>query len=277
MNSMLGYEDHLVAEALKPRTITRYQAVLRRALEWCEQNGVDLTTVTATQIRDMAATFPLSHSTRSQLRAALLHYWTLHERWNPPAGAVRVPHAPKYENRALSPQDAMALAKTVQYWYPQGTAVMFGIYLGLRASEIAAAEWSRISEDGWYQAIGKGDRTRTLPVHPVLLDDLPYVRRQAPGRWLFPGSRGRPHVAYQTIWEWVRVACEQAQIARVSPHQLRHLAITEVHDRTGDLRVAQAFAGHANISTTKIYTRVNVRKLKQAVESIDYFNPIEED
>jgi integrase len=274
---MLGYEDHLVAEALKPRTITRYVAVLGRALEWCEQNGVDLTTATPTQIRALAATFPLSHSTRAQLRAALIHYWTMHEVWNPPAGAVRVPSAPQYGNRALSAQDAMALAKTVQYWYPQGTAVMFGIYLGLRASEIAAAEWSRLSDDGWYAALGKGDRTRHLPVHPVLAGDLPYVRRQAPGEWLFPGSRGRPHVTYQTIWSWVRVACVEAGIPRVQPHQLRHLAITEVNDRTGDLRAAQEFAGHANIATTKVYTRVRARRLKRAVESIDYFNPIEED
>lgn len=273
---MDSYREHLIAESLKERTIKSYTSYIGRCEAWCEAQGVVLNELTPSQVRALAATFPRSYSTQGVLRGALKRYWEMTEREKAPVGAVRLPKQPSYRNRAVDPQEAMALAKAAQYWYPQGVAVGFGLYMGLRAEEIATAEWSRLDQ-GWYQILGKGDKTVSLPVHHVLAEDLRYARKQAPGAAIFPGSRKRRHVTPQTIWNWTHLVAEAAGIRRITTHQLRHTAITEVRDRTKDLRVAQEFARHSNPRTTQIYTRVTGRQLTKAVESIDYFSPMEDE
>jgi len=273
---MDSYQNHLIAEGLSDRTVEQYTRMLDRAMEWCAREAIHLETATATEVKALAASFPRSYATRGILRATLKRYWESIDRDRPPVGAVKLGKTPHYRNRALNPQDAMALAKAAQYWYPQGVAVAFGLYMGLRAGEIASAEWSRVEADGWYCVTGKGDKTVPLPIHPLLAEDLRYARKQAPGRFVFPGSRGRQTVTPQTIWNWTHQVADAAGIPTIHPHQLRHTAITEVHDRTGKLRRAQEFARHSNPRTTQIYTRVTDAQLKTAVEAIDYFNPIED-
>jgi integrase len=138
----------------------------------------------------------------------------------------------------------------------------------MRVSEIASAQWSRFDrEREWYTVMGKGDRSRTIPVHPKLRDDLDYVRSNTD--FVFPG-RGRDHVGPSTVWQWCLKVAGEAGIPRITTHQLRHTAITEVYDRTGDLLVAQEFAGHTRPDVTRRYTRVNVRRLVDAVHAMDY-------
>jgi integrase/recombinase XerC len=95
------------------------------------------------------------------------------------------------------------------------------------------------------------------------------MKRDSP--WVFPGRKNvRAHVAPATIWQWCKQVADMAGIREITTHQLRHLAITEIYDRTGDLKAAQEFAGHASSTTTQIYTRRNVVRLTAAVYSINY-------
>lgn len=267
-----AYREHLIAAGLSRRTIEIYELRLSQVLEWCEGRGVDLQAATASAMREMAEALPASTSFRRQIRSALKHYWEMVERDRPPLGAIRVPKKPNYRNRALPPRQARDLAKVSMGWYPQGVAVQFGLYMALRVSEIAKAEWVRFDEGmEWYRVTGKGDRTDDVPVHPKLRDELEYVRRRDP-RWVFPGSRGRDFVTTAAVNRWVKMVGREAGIPNLTPHVLRHTSITQVNDTTGDLRAAQEFARHRDIATTKLYTRVLSKRLTDAVNSIDYFD-----
>jgi len=212
---------------------------------------------------------PDTNSSRKQLRTALKHYWTMSGRIDPPARAVRVPPKPRGICRAIEPDDARILVKTALGWHPQGLAVLFGLYMALRAGEIASARWDRFSpEFDWYTVTGKGDVTATIPVHPVLCAEL--AGYQSAYVYLFPGSRRRAYVTATTVWQWTRDVAVEAGIGQIQTHQLRHTALATANDATGDLRATQAFARHARPETTAIYTRATAARLRAVVDALDY-------
>lgn len=181
-------------------------------------------------------------------------------RTDPPVRAIRVPPKPQYRWRGLEPDAAAALAKAATGWHPQGTAVLAGMYLALRREEIATMEWERFDPDlTWYTVLGKGAATHTLPVHPLLADQLRHRRGNG---YLFPGHQGRQSVTPYTVQLWLARVCDEAGIVRATPHQMRHTAIATVNDTTGDLRTAQQFARHVRPETTSIYTRVTSKRLR---------------
>jgi integrase/recombinase XerD len=170
--------------------------------------------------------------------------------------------------RAVEEPDARALLKTAVGWWPRGTAVLFGMYLALRRTEIACAEWSRFSSDlNWYTVTGKGDKTATLPVHSVLRDELGSVDRS--GRWVFEGRFGS-HVTPATIWSWSKEVAAAAGIEEFTTHQLRHTALTTANDNLGDLRAVQTFARHKHPDQTAGYTRTKQTRLREVSDSLDY-------
>lgn len=267
---MSGFDDYLVAAGLAPGTIRNYLWRYSQIQEWCEQAGVDLRDATAPQLAALGASFKRDHTTLSQVRATLAKYYEYQDRWDAPLKALRVPTAPNRPNRALTREDARLLHKAARYRPPEGVAVLMGMYMGLRVTEIASAEWAKFDAHmEWYQCLGKGSKTRYLPVHPVLAQDLRYMRKDT--AWVFPGRTGiRDHVRPATVWKWCKQVAEFAGIREITIHQLRHTAITEVYDRTGDLKAAQEFAGHSKSTTTQVYTRRNVTRLVTAVNLINY-------
>lgn len=117
---------------------------------------------------------------------------------------------------------------------------------------------------------GKGNKQRLVPLGryaiAAVMAYLPYrleLRRAGadPGR-LFLNARGNP-LSRQGVWGIVRKAAAGAGISqdRVSPHVLRHSAATHMVEGGADLRTVQELLGHANISTTQIYTRVSPQHL----------------
>lgn len=262
------YRAHLRGAGLAERTIYIYERKVHQAIEWCENNGYELASLDASGLRALANSFPRSHSTLRHLRASLAHYYEMIGR-DAPLKAIRPPKKPNYRNRALSVEDARLLAKAARYRIPEGLAVGFGLYMALRASEIASVQWSRFDDRmEWYTVLGKGDETYTLPVHPVLADDLRYVKRYTD--YVFEGSRGRDHVTPATVWKWTKEVCDWAGIDQISPHVLRHTAITTANDATGDLRAVSAFSRHKRLETTRLYTRTTDEQLTRVVLAINY-------
>jgi len=118
------------------------------------------------------------------------------------------------------------------------------------------------------------DRTKTrdlhtVPMHPVLGQLL--ADRRVPGeQWVFPGRYGG-HVSPATVWAWVIEVAETAGVAsRVTPHRLRHTALTVANDATGDLRAVQDLAGHTDPSVTARYTATSARRMDAAVAALEY-------
>ena len=263
------YRDWLIALGLSFKTVQNYLLRIGQAQDRCNTNGVSLDVITPKQVSDLASTFPLSASTRRQLRTSLTHWWAMVERPNPPVKAIRVPKQPQAHCRALDPIEARDLVKTSLGWHPNGTAVLSGLYLALRVAEISSMRWDRFDlEMTSYTVLGKGDRTHTLPVHPLLRDELEPLRRRR-GEWVFPGSRGREHVTAATVRGWVNDAAVEAGVGKIQTHQLRHTALATANDATGDLRSVADFARHIRVETTMIYTRTTWSRLESVADALD--------
>ena len=143
---------------------------------------------------------------------------------------------------------------------------------GLRLSELKNIRLEQLQlEAGFISVIGKGNKQRVVPlgrkaveaVQAYLSSGRPrLVNRKSPGN-VFLSQRGTPFSAV-TLWLRIKKRASLAGIARnVTPHMLRHSFATHLLEHGADLRVIQEMLGHANISTTEVYTHVAGSRLRQ--------------
>jgi integrase/recombinase XerD len=156
-------------------------------------------------------------------------------------------------------------------------AMLEVFYAGaLRVSEIVNAKLEDLKLDAGYMLVrGKGDKERVVPLGKAAQDALrEYLAQSRPGLvarktdatlvgkspLLFIGRRGRK-LTRQRIWQMVREA--SAASGRVaSPHMLRHSCATHMVENGADLRTVQTILGHADISTTQVYTHLALDRLR---------------
>ena len=148
---------------------------------------------------------------------------------------------------------------------------------GLRVSELVGLPRTAIDTGSAFLTVtGKGGRERMVPMGEFArhaLGDYLEVRAAflAGGReskWLFPGARAGGHLTRQRLGQLLKALAVAADLdpARVSPHVLRHAFATHLLAHGADLRAVQAMLGHADISTTQIYTHVLDERLKRLVQ-----------
>jgi integrase/recombinase XerD len=143
---------------------------------------------------------------------------------------------------------------------------------GLRVSELISLQMQQINFQGNFLTVkGKGSKVRAVPfgkwARQKLLDYVKGARRQlAKGRasvFVFINRSGRP-LSRQGVWKLIRGHARAAGVdKRVTPHTLRHSFATHLLEGGADLRSVQSMLGHADISTTQIYTHVNGARLKE--------------
>jgi integrase/recombinase XerD len=143
---------------------------------------------------------------------------------------------------------------------------------GLRVSELITLQMQQINFQGNFLTVkGKGSKVRAVPfgqwARQKLLDYVKGARlRLSKGRasaFLFINRSGRP-LTRQGFWKLIRGHALTAGIEkRVTPHTLRHSFATHLLEGGADLRSVQSMLGHADISTTQIYTHVNGARLKE--------------
>ncbi|WP_425504166.1 site-specific tyrosine recombinase XerD [Roseibium litorale] len=148
---------------------------------------------------------------------------------------------------------------------------------GLRVSELVSLPVSAARKDARLIEIrGKGGKDRLVPLsHPAQAAMRAYVsERTAAGvyansPWLFPSHGESGHFTRQAFARDLKDLAIQAGIdpAKVSPHVLRHAFASHLLQNGADLRVVQQLLGHADISTTQIYTHVLDERLRELVES----------
>jgi integrase/recombinase XerD len=149
---------------------------------------------------------------------------------------------------------------------------------GLRVSELIALKMSNLHlEEGYLTCLGKGGKERVVPIGHEATE---WVRRyMSEGRprlvkgaspWLFMNARGGP-LSRVGFWKLLKEYGVKAGITRdISPHVLRHSFATHLLDRGADLRAIQMMLGHADLSTTQIYTHVLEARLRTVY---DKFHP----
>ena len=151
---------------------------------------------------------------------------------------------------------------------------------GMRVSELVTLPRAVLTGDARVLTIkGKGGRERLVPLNAAArkaLDDYlnvgtndgeSDVARMLPSRWLFASRGAEGHITRQRFGQELKALAEEAGLdpERVSPHVLRHAFASHLLDRGADLRAVQQLLGHADISTTQIYTHVLEERLKKLV------------
>ena len=149
---------------------------------------------------------------------------------------------------------------------------------GLRVSELISLKLSNLHlDDGYVTCIGKGDKERIVPigqeatgwVERYLADARPKMAARS-SAWLFVNARGGS-LSRVGFWKLLKEYGIKAGISRsISPHVLRHSFATHLLDRGADLRAIQMMLGHADLSTTQIYTHVLEARLRAVY---DRFHP----
>ena len=150
---------------------------------------------------------------------------------------------------------------------------------GLRVSELVALPLSAArSRDPLLMIRGKGGRERLVPLTGPARDAIALYREllesrhpgAAQGPWLFPADSESGHLTRQAFGRDLKVAAGAAGISgeRVSPHVLRHAFASHLLQNGADLRVVQELLGHADLSTTQIYTHVLDERMKAMVRDL---------
>ena len=151
--------------------------------------------------------------------------------------------------------------------------ILMALYSGgLRRSELINLEVTDIDSDRMLIRIrnSKGNKDRyTLLSNQLLAMLREYYLIYQPSRWLFEGPGGKPYSA-TSIENIFRKALKKSGIQKkATPHTLRHSFATHLLEQGINLRYIQELLGHANITTTEIYTRVSTHKLSEIINPLD--------
>jgi integrase/recombinase XerD len=290
--AVVRYLRHLEVERrMAANTVQAYERDLRRLAGWAATADRPLPALTRgdleTFIRDVMVA-GLSPASTARLVAALrgfFRYLRLTGQVDRnPAEDIQAPRQFAALPKFLALDEVERLLAAPDASTPKGLrdrALLEVLYAtGLRVSELVGLRTTDLHlDDGYLQCVGKGGKQRVVPlgesatawVRRYLSDGRPVLlkRRQAP--WLFPNARGGVRLSRIGFWRVLKVYGRRAGIrAELSPHVLRHSFATHLLERGADLRAIQAMLGHADLTTTQIYTHVLEARLRQVY---DTFHP----
>jgi integrase/recombinase XerC len=284
--------SHLKNERrMSGHTLAAYRHDLTTLADFCERRGVKRwNSLDNFQVRAYAAAehavgiAPRSIQRRlSALRSFYEYLMREGEAQGNPAVDVR---APKAKKRLPATLDADQMGRLLDFRADDSLSVrdkaMMELFYssGLRLSELVELEVSAIDlKDRTVRVSGKGNKTRIVPVGRYAIDALKkwlverarialpsaaLARRSAA---MFVGKSGRPlsvRAVQLRIGAWAR---HQGLNAHVHPHMFRHSFATHLLESSGDLRGVQELLGHANISTTQIYTHLDFQHLASVYDA----------
>jgi integrase/recombinase XerC len=292
-----GHLRHLEVERrVAARTLVLYREALDRLQAFATGAAVDLGAVRTDQVRRWAAQLHREGLAPRSISLALSAWRGLY-RWlarqgvvaSNPAQPVRAPKAAKPLPKSLSVDQAMALADhragasaghpgleardqcIIELLY--GCGLRVGELTGLDLHASAAASGWIDAADATAHVLGKGSKRRSVPVGaPALaaLRDWVSVRGQwARGdeRALFVSRYGTRLSAAQVRSRLKRRAVQAALPTHVHPHMLRHSFASHVLQSSGDLRAVQELLGHASITTTQVYTKLDFGHLSKVYDA----------
>ena len=283
--ALTAFLDYLHYERrLSPRTLTGYRHDLEEFLAWLREHAMtDWARVDSQHVRNYAATrhrqglSPKSLQRHLSAIRAWFRYLLREGRvGSNPADAVR---APKVKRRLPLTLDADQLGHLMELAGDapldrRDRAIMELFYSsGLRLAELVGLDVADMqSSDGLLQVIGKGSKTRRLPVGRfarAAVENWLAVRPQlakAGEPALFVSRRGSRLSARSVESRLRQRAIEQGMPTHVHPHMLRHSFASHVLESSGDLRAVQELLGHADISTTQVYTHLDFQHLAQVYD-----------
>ena len=289
------FTEHLrVERRLAARTLAMYGDALGWLQASAAASGVELQAALPHHVRSWTAQLRGRGLGPRSIAIALAAWRGLYRWWGRhglvaqnPVDGLRPPKAPKPLPKALSVDQAVALAEHVPedgdpVLVARDHAIAELLYgCGLRVGELvgldrtasgAAAGWVDVA-DASAHVLGKGGKRRSVPVGTAALTALQawlLVRAQladAGEPALFVSRRGTRLTASQ-VRQRLQLQAQQAGLpTHVHPHMLRHSYASHLLQSSGDLRAVQELLGHASISTTQVYTKLDFQHLARAYDA----------
>jgi len=265
-------------------TIAAYGADLVDFSSFLARSGVDTSIARKTDLANyLAALANADMSPRTQarrlstLRQFFLFLLSENIRTDNPALELTTPHLPHSLPKYLSEAEVDNLLLAAADWQGiSGLKAHAGLEIlyatGLRVSELLALPSNALASNAAMLIIkGKGGKERLVPLSEAAKLAATNLREQTkkPGRYLFPGRDPALRMTRQGFALLLKKVAIKANIdpARLSPHVLRHSFATHLLSHGADLRSIQRLLGHADITTTQIYTLVLAERLQRLVEA----------
>jgi integrase/recombinase XerD len=297
-----AYLTHLTVERrLAANSVESYARDLARLAEFAAGRGRPIAALTLADLEELVRSLMSEgRSPRSVARGVACYrgfyrFLMVDGRAkNSPAGDLRPPRAWKSLPRYLAVDDVDRLLAQPDVSTPRGLrdrALIELLYAtGMRVSELIGLRPADINLDASYlTCTGKGDKQRIVPVgdeavrwvRRYVSEGRPALLGKRTSPWLFVnargggarggkgrGTRGLTRVGF---WKILKGYARQAGLqTSISPHMLRHSFATHLLERGADLRAIQMMLGHADLSTTQIYTHVLERRMRNIY---DQFHP----
>ena len=276
-----------VEKGLAKNSLDAYDNDLSKLKAWTEKNGFSIQALTRQDLREWLIDLgraKLSDSSRRRIVSALRGFYKFlvidnHIKTNP-AEDLDVPLKGSYLPRFLTQDEIEQLLAIPDVSTESGLrdrAMLELMYAcGLRASEVADLKLSDVDlEAGILTTLGKGSKTRRVPIGSSAVEWLKSylaARRRKENIEIpniFVTSDGAP-IARDLIYKVVKTHSAAAGLEDVSPHTLRHSFATHLVQNRADIRSVQQMLGHADISTTQIYTHMTDAHLR---DSYNRFHP----
>ncbi len=277
-------EDLRVARRCSPHTVSNYardlKAVAKSAAErqienWQDVTGSDVRAIIAEQHREGIAGRSLARRL-SALRGLYNYLMSLGRADVNPAVDILAPKDKKALPATLDPDEvSRLLSQNLNDPMICRDLAMFELMYssGLRLAELVSIDLADLDLSvGQVRVTGKGGKTRDLPVGEHAIEAINKwlgYRRSMPGsdeRAVFLSSRGK-RIAPRTVQMRLKKLAESQGLNRdCYPHMLRHSFASHLLESSGDLRAVQELLGHADISTTQIYTHLDFQHLAQVYD-----------
>ena len=275
--------DHLwLEDGLSKNTLDSYCADLSQFNVWLSKQQNDLLSANQADIQHyLAVKFPQSKPRSiSRLIASMRRFYRYALRESliktDPTLQIESPKLPRSLPKSLNEKEVEDLLNAPDIRQSIGLrdrAMLELLYAsGLRVSELVGVKVNEVStQDGVVRVTGKGSKTRLVPMGEEAADWIDQYLKQARPKILdgqmsdalFVTKRGGA-MTRQAFWYLIKRYVLVAGISKhMSPHVLRHAFATHLLNHGADLRVVQMLLGHADISTTQIYTHVARERLKQ--------------
>ncbi len=280
-----------------PNTLAAYSRDLEDFLAFLARSGVVLANTGPGEVRGYLreiADTGLAATSRARRLSALRQFFRflLAEHWidEDPTEGLKGPRRARTLPKTLSIKEVDRLLATAEQRVRalRGPERLRALRLhcllevlyatGLRVSELVTLPRSLLRGDGRVLTIkGKGGRERLVPLNATArialaayldaADEGDRDVRTARPRWLFPSRGANGHLTRQHFAQELKQIALEAGLdpSRVSPHVLRHAFASHLLDRGADLRAVQQLLGHADISTTQIYTHILEERLTRLV------------
>ncbi len=272
-----------VEKGLAANSIESYGTDLERLSSWAERNSLELITLTRQDLRewliDLGAE-KLSENSKRRLISAVRGFYKFlmfdgHVKKNPAEDLVspqKGVYLPRFLNRSEI-EILLAVPDTSTEIGLRDRAILELMYAcGLRVSEVVNLPLNAIDLDmGILQCVGKGSKTRRIPVYSTALrwlESYLAFRRKKENieiNNMFVNTNGSP-INRQSIYISITEYAAKCGLRGVSPHTLRHSFATHLVQNNADIRSVQQMLGHADISTTQIYTHITSTQLKRNYE-----------